>query len=220
MIDIGNLHDAYKEYKMAHDVTGKRDAYARIGLANIHYMISTFHRHNIESQEAELRMAMNQYFSVLEFDEMNTAGSLGVGIVLSEYAKVTEAKEIFKVIESSETDPTIVKHAMLNHAHILMDDENSEYAVNLYQACHDRFPEDHAISLYLAKAHYKRKNYTKCADMTRRLLMRHPNDFRLKFNLALCLFSKADHTFSLTVRRVKQTVQATKDLHYAKSLLT
>lgn len=50
--------------------------------------------------------------------------------------------------------------------------------------------------------------------------MRYPNDFRLKFNLALCLFSRADHTFSLTVRRVKQTVQATKDLHYAKSLLT
>ena len=75
---------------------------------------------------------MNQYFSVLELDEMNTAGSLGIANVLSEYGKVTEAKEIYKVIETSETDPLIVKHALLNHAHLLMNDENSEYAINLY----------------------------------------------------------------------------------------
>ena len=75
---------------------------------------------------------MQQYFSVLELDEINTAGSLGIGIVLSEYNKCNEAKEIFKVIENSETDPTIIKHAMLNHAHLLMTEDNNEFAVNLY----------------------------------------------------------------------------------------
>ena len=73
---------------------------------------------------------------------MNTAGSLGIGIVLSEYNKVIEAKEIFKVIENSETDPTIVKHALLNHAHLLMNQENNDYAINLYQAAHEKFPDD------------------------------------------------------------------------------
>ena len=82
---------------------------------------------------------------MLELDEMNTAGSLGIGIVLSEYNKVTEAKEIFKVIENSETDPTIVKHALLNHAHLLMSEENNEFAINLYQAAHDKFPDDSKI---------------------------------------------------------------------------
>lgn len=76
---------------------------------------------------------MQQYFSVLELDEHNAAGSLGVANVLSEYNKVTEAKEIFKVIETSEADPKIVRHALLNHAHLLMNDaENSEFAINLY----------------------------------------------------------------------------------------
>ena len=75
---------------------------------------------------------MQQYFSVLELDEMNTAGSLGIGNVLSEYNKCTEAKEIFKVIENSETDPMIVRNAMLNHAHLLMTEETNEFAINLY----------------------------------------------------------------------------------------
>ena len=160
LTDVGNLPEAYKEYQKALEMSNKRDSYARVGIANIHYLTSTFHRNNIEAQEAELRKSMQQYFSVLELDEMNTAGSLGIANVLSEYGKVTEAKEIFKVIETSETDPTIVKHALLNHAHLLMNDENNEFAINLYQAAHDKFPEDLTITLFLAKAHFKRKNYT------------------------------------------------------------
>ena len=138
-------------------MSNKRDSYARVGIANIHYQTSTFHRGNIDAQEQELRKSMQQYFSVLELDEINTAGSLGIGIVLSEYNKCNEAKEIFKVIENSETDPTIIKHAMLNHAHLLMTEENNEFAVNLYQTAHEKFPQDMLISMYLAKAHYKRK---------------------------------------------------------------
>ena len=172
-------------------MSNKRDSYARVGIANIHYQTSTFHRGNIDAQEQELRKSMQQYFSVLELDEINTAGSLGIGIVLSEYNKCNEAKEIFKVIENSETDPTIIKHAMLNHAHLLMTEENNEFAVNLYQTAHEKFPQDMLISMYLAKAHYKRKNYAECQKITTKLLMRHPNDFRLKFNLALCLYNRA-----------------------------
>ena len=87
--------------------------------------------------------------------------------MLSEYNKVTEAKEILKVIETSETDPEILKHALLNHAHLLMaDDKNVEFAVNLYQSAHERYPNDLTISMYLAKAYFKRKNYDECQKMT------------------------------------------------------
>lgn len=75
---------------------------------------------------------MKQYFAVIEFDDMNTAGALGIANVLSEYTKVTEAKEIYKVLQTCDTDPEILKSAMLNHAHLLMSDEQNEFAINLY----------------------------------------------------------------------------------------
>ena len=220
LTEMGQLQEAYKEYREGLDLSQKRDSYSRVGLANIHYLTSTFHRSNIDAQESELRKAMTQYFCVLEIDEMNTAASLGIGVVLSEYNKVVEAKEIFKVIENSETDPSIVRHAILNHAHLLMNEENSEYALNLYQAAHDRFPDDLDITLYLAKAHFKVKNYEKCREMTTKLLVKHPQDFRLKFNLALCLYNAAKDIFHLNHRRVKQTESAIRDLNVVKSLLT
>lgn len=162
---------------------------------------------------------MHQYFTVLEIDECNTAACLGIANVLSEYNKVTEAKEILKVIETSETDEQILKHALVNHAHLLMTNENnSEFAVNLYQAAHEKYPNDLIISLYLAKAHFKRKNYDECQKMTTKLLMQYPNEFRLKFNLALCLYNKANAVFSQPSRRVKQTEQAIRDSNVAKSL--
>jgi len=41
--------------------------------------------------------------------------------------------------------------------------------------------------------------------MTTRLLIRYPNEFRLKFNLALCLYDRAVQIYNLEVgvRRVK-----------------
>ena len=158
---------------------------------------------------------MQQFFSVLEYDEMNSAGSLGIGIILAEYGKNVEAKEIFKVIENSESDPTLVRHAMLNHAHLLMNDENSEFAINLYQAAHAKFPDDTTIQMFLAKALYKRKNYDECQKITTKLLMRLPNDYRLKFNLALCLYNRANQIFSLPVRAVKLTEQTIRDCNVA-----
>jgi len=102
----------------------------------------------------------------------------------------------------------------------MADENSSEFAINLYQAAHDRYPDDVKISMFLAKAHFKRKNYEECQKMTTRLLMRHPNEFRLKFNLALCLYNKANDVFSMPVRRVKQTEQAIRDFNVAKSLFT
>jgi hypothetical protein len=47
-------------------------------------------------------MAMNQYFSILERDEHNCAGALGIANVLNEYGKIREANEIYKVLTYNE----------------------------------------------------------------------------------------------------------------------
>ena len=51
LTDLGRFQEAFKEFHKALEMSGKRDAYARMGLANIHYETSTVHRSNIEIQE-------------------------------------------------------------------------------------------------------------------------------------------------------------------------
>jgi len=41
LTDLGRFPEAYKEYQKALEMSGKRDAYSRMGLANIHYETST-----------------------------------------------------------------------------------------------------------------------------------------------------------------------------------
>ena len=74
--------------------------------------------------------------------------------------------------------------------------------------------------MYLSKAYYKQKDYNRCKLMTVKLITKHPNDIRLKYNLAHCLYQKANQTFNMQARRVKQTQEAISDLNVAKSLFT
>ncbi len=42
LTDMGHFNEAYKEYQKALEMSSKRDSYARVGIANIHYRMSTF----------------------------------------------------------------------------------------------------------------------------------------------------------------------------------
>ena len=98
---------------------------------------------------------MQQYFRIVDLDEQNSAGALGIGNIFAEYNKISEAKEIFKVLQTCETDPQIVRNATINYAHLLMNEKNYEYAINLYLALHDKFPQDSSVAFYLAKAYFR-----------------------------------------------------------------
>ena len=89
-------------------------------------------RGDVFKQEDHLRKAMQSYFGVLELDDANCFGSLGIANVLCEYNKIHEAKEIYKLLGQSEPDSLAGQHANLNLAHILMNEGNFEFAVNLY----------------------------------------------------------------------------------------
>jgi hypothetical protein len=50
---------------------------------------------------------MHQYFTILERDEHNCAGAIGVANVLNEYGKIREANEIYKVLTYNEPNSLI-----------------------------------------------------------------------------------------------------------------
>lgn len=161
---------------------------------------------------------MIQYQKVVDMDEGNAFGVLGIANILTEYNKVHESKEVYKLLQNCETDPVIILHAMLNQAHLLINEENQEIAINLYQAAHQRFPNDKKIQLFLCKSYYRQKQYDKAIKMTEKLIARYPNEIRLKYNLALCLNDRANAVFNLKHRKVVQTKQAIKDCGDAKAL--
>lgn len=66
--------------------------------------------------------------------------------------------------------------------------------------------------MYLAKALYKKKDYVGCKKITVNLMVKHPEDLRLKFNLAYCLYQEANDIFGLNSRPVKLTRTAIKNL--------
>ena len=168
---------------------------------------------------------MTSYFRVLEIDDNNCFGSLGVANVLCEYNKVHEAKEIYKLLGQSEPDSLAGQHAMLNHAHLLMWEGNYEFAINLYQTCYEKAQQcsgsSHGsrssnatkeIAMFLAKALFKKKDYTACKKITVTLMVKHPEDLRLKYNLAVCLHEESSMIFTLGIRKVKQTLHAIQSL--------
>lgn len=101
-----------------------------------------------------------------------------------------------------------------------MDESSREHAINLYQAALEHQPDNLQIAMYLCKAYYKQKDFQRCKAMTVKLLAKHPNDVRLKYNLAHCLYQKANQTLALPSRRVKQTKEAIADLQAAKSIFS
>lgn len=175
-------------------------------------------RSDIDRQEIKLRSAMTKYFAVLELDDNNCFGSLGIANVLCEYTKVHEAKEIYKLLSQSEPDSLAGQHAMLNHAHLLMNENNFDVAVNLYQTCLEKQPNNKEIAMYLSKACYHKKDFAMCKKILIKWMVKYPEDLRLKFNMANCLYQETNNVFNQPHRRIKQTEQAISNLKTAQSL--
>ena len=69
-----------------------------------------------------------------------------------------------------------------------MAEEDFEFAVNSYQLCLEKQPHNLEIALYLSKAYFKKKDFGACQKLLVNLLSKHPQDIRLKYNLANCLY--------------------------------
>ena len=80
---------------------------------------------------------MNNYFTILELDDHNCGGTLGIANVLNEYGKTQEANEIYKLLALSEPNSTIGKHGIVNQGHIAVWNKNYDLAANLYQQALD-----------------------------------------------------------------------------------
>ena len=94
-------------------------------------------------------------------------------------------------------------------------------AVNLYKKCLEKYyvgGKDLQTELYLSKAYYKMKAFDQCRKLLNSLILRHPQELRLRLNLGLCLWAQATEVFNKNFRRVQETKDAIANLKHAEKL--
>jgi len=57
---------------------------------------------------------MQGYFKILEIDDHNCSGSLGIANVLCEYGKISQANEVYKLLAISEPSSLVGRHGVVN----------------------------------------------------------------------------------------------------------
>jgi tetratricopeptide (TPR) repeat protein len=169
-----------------------------------------------------LKSAMEKYIVVLESDESNVFAALGIANVLAEHNKVPEAIEILKGVKEASPSHITLPNVIINLAHLNIVQENYESAINLYKIALEKYPQnkgDLECELYLAKAFFLSKQFEKCSTALRGLVSRYPQDLRIRFDLANCLYEEAKATFNKEFRQVKETKEAIENLHHSQKLM-
>lgn len=103
-----------------------------------------------------------------------------------------------------------------------MINENYDSAINLYIKAIEKFQRgrsDLDTELYLAKAYYKNKQFDDAEKRLKKLVILYPNDMRVRFDLAICLYDHAKMIFDQHFRKVSETRLAKGNLVRAKKLM-
>jgi tetratricopeptide (TPR) repeat protein len=159
---------------------------------------------------------------VMEYDESNVFAAMGVAIILAEHNKIDESYEILKSIMDACPTQLQTPSIMINLAHLNMVLENYEAAINLYRTAIEKFPKGHGdldCELYLSKALFMNNSFDQCQKRLVSLAIRYPNDMRVKFDLAICLYEQAQAVFNRSQRRVTETKEAIANLQQSKNLM-
>lgn len=169
------------------------ETYGRVALGNIHlYSIpgEIHYENNYEKAAVHLAHAMGLFRRALERDPGNLFAANGIGCVLAEAGRLSEAKDIFLRVQetSAATDGFVtIPDAWINLASVQLGLNQSRSAEATYQQAmrkHHGLQLDPRLLLYLAKAQYEADKTQEATKTVAKALHLAPSDHRLRFNLA------------------------------------
>lgn len=172
------------------------ETYGRVALGNIHlYSIpgELHHSGNYEKAAVHLTNAMGLFKRALERDSGNLFAANGIGCVLAEAGRLTDAKEVFLRAQeaSAATDGFItISDASVNLANVQLGLKQSKAAEATFKQAMKKHPLlqlDPRLLLYLARAQYESNNGEEAIKTVARALHLAPADHRLRFNAAYLL---------------------------------
>lgn len=172
------------------------ETYGRVALGNIHlYSIpgELHHSGNYEKAAVHLTNAMGLFKRALERDSGNLFAANGIGCVLAEAGRLTDAKEVFLRAQeaSAATDGFItISDASVNLANVQLGLKQSKAAEATFKQAMKKHPLlqlDPRLLLYLARAQYESNDGEEAIKTVARALHLAPADHRLRFNAAYLL---------------------------------
>ncbi|TDH65202.1 uncharacterized protein CCR75_001522 [Bremia lactucae] len=184
----GNIHlkkrewvFAQKKYEKVMGMPGlKNDPYAFLSMGNI--FMSNLGEKNRYTKNMSLSEVY--YKKTLASHPRNIYAANGLGIMIAEKGNFELAKQIFSQVREASPD---MPDAWINLAHIFVAEERYQEAIQLYTVsltkCYQG--QDLEVLLYLAKAFYESKIFTKCIATLSCGLHMYPNDMRLWYNTGL-----------------------------------
>jgi tetratricopeptide (TPR) repeat protein len=191
LFDLLQTEKALKEFKDIEGIIKTFDSYIVLSVANIYYEWSTRLRDQEPKQSEFLQRANEKYKQVLEYDESNIFAAMGIACVFAEFNKVEEAVEILKKLMEASPAHMQRPSVLINLAHLKIVMKNYETAINLYTKSLEKFPAGHGdleTELYLAKAYFMNEQFEQALKRLKDLAHRYPNDLRVKFDIAICLY--------------------------------
>eukprot|EP01016_Furgasonia_blochmanni_P048444 TRINITY_DN7211_c0_g2_i1.p1 TRINITY_DN7211_c0_g2~~TRINITY_DN7211_c0_g2_i1.p1 ORF type:complete len:397 (-),score=85.78 TRINITY_DN7211_c0_g2_i1:725-1855(-) len=202
LFEIGDDMKAIQSFKRA-----REDSYAKLACAQIEYEASCNFRDNFIEQKKYLRAIRETCREIISTDESNVYAAIGLGIVLAEYGKLTEAKNIFNsLLESSQNNYSL----LVNLGHIDFLNEQYDNAISIYSTClkkHREVPDDY-LEMCLAITYYFAKKFKDAQRLFRRLVLRNPDNLVYRYNLAVSLQDHGKNLLKQENRDVAQTKQA------------
>jgi RNA polymerase-associated protein CTR9 len=174
----------------------KNQPYARVALGNVHlYAIAGDLKKEDHCLRAEYQLAhaLFMYMRVLDKYPGDIFAANGIGCVLAECGRLSEAKEVFLSVQEAAagTDGFVrLPDAWVNLAGVYMGLEEFTAAEQTYINAMKRFPEvrDNArVRLYLAKAQYDGGRGEAALRTLCHSVYLAPQDPRMRFNLAYVL---------------------------------
>ena len=169
------------------------ETYGRIALGNIHlYSIpgDMYRDGSYEKAAMHLANAMGLYKRALERDPGNLFAANGIGCVLAETGRLSEAKEVFLRVQeaAAATDGFItVTDASVNLACVQLGLKQSKASEATFKQALKKHPSlqlDPRLLLYLAKAQYECDEVEVARNTIAKALHIAPTDHRLRFNAA------------------------------------
>ena len=193
----------------------KNDPYSLLALGNIYYN-AKFEKK--EKADRYFQLAMDFYWKVLQTHPNNVYAANGLGIIMAEKRKLSEAKDFFmKVRESTSNFPDV----WVNLAHVFILQGQFSNAISLYSKALNKFyyGQNGNVLLYLAYSYYLNKEFSNAKKTLVKALHLFPNNLNSWYNLAVSLKANANLAITKNQPVYEELFEASNDIDKAIELL-